>query len=324
MRRLSVFACIAALCSALTAHAQTFSGGNSGSSLWGIAEGSGFAVAAGTDGGVAIQNGGPEWHHRILPGAPLLLAVAVRAGTDIFIAGSRSGFVNGDSLILKSTDRGASFEALSVPQGKTLYEIEFLNATTGFAAGAYGTLLRTTDSGETWQSLGTGTRENLWAVHFFDTETGLAGGGDTPWQNDGNSSGIIRRTVDGGATWQTVHNGSQRISDFAFIDHKTGYAVGVGGVLLETDNGGATWEPAEKTPLGAIANAVEFTSLNCGIVVGAGGTAYVTRDGGRTWSSTIAVTKGSFLEDLYPASTGGVWVAAGDGTTGRISLGGNC
>lgn len=304
--------------------AQSFEGTRTNASMWGIAEGPGLVAATGTDSVLATFRTGQTWKTRRLNNDPLLLGITVMEDDAILAVGSTHGFVGGESLVLRSTDRGASFDAVSIGLGATLYEIEFLDDRIGHAAGSNGTLLRSEDSGRTWRRIDTGTGENLWAVHFFDPLRGLIGGGATPWQNNEKSTGVILRTEDGGRSWQQAHQGGFRISDFAFIDANTGYAAGVGGGLLKSTNGGKTWALVGQTPLGAIVNAIAFTGTGCGLAVGSGGAAFVTRDGGRTWPVRIQVTKGSFLEDLAPAREGGFWVSAGDGTLGRIILPAGC
>jgi photosystem II stability/assembly factor-like uncharacterized protein len=163
---------------------------------------------------------------------------------------------------------------------------------------------------------------------FFNERDGLIGGGDTPWQNNGISPGIILRTTDGGKSWRSVHRSQTRISDFAFVNAKIGYAGGVNGVLLKTVDSGVSWRQIARTPLSAIINAVEFVTENCGVIVGAGGTAYVTKDGGKSWPIRIKVTEGSFLEDLAPSGPGGrpseFLTVAGNGTVGRIEFSNFC
>src|SRR5260370_37334835 len=54
------------------------------------------------------------------------------------------------------------------PQGNKLNTIDFLNASTGFAAGDNGTVLRTDDAGATWTGSATGTagqRNRLQSEH---------------------------------------------------------------------------------------------------------------------------------------------------------------
>jgi photosystem II stability/assembly factor-like uncharacterized protein len=58
---------------------------------------------------------------------------------------------------VRSSDAGATWTVIpsSFPSGSLVNGIEFLNSTTGFAAGSAGTFSRTTDGGLTWTSLGT-------------------------------------------------------------------------------------------------------------------------------------------------------------------------
>ena len=166
----------------------------------------------------------------------------------------------------------------------------------------------------------TGARAKFWAIEFADGRTGLIGGGDTPWQNNNKISGLILRTIDGGRSWQSVWRGRNRISDFAFVNRRIGFAAGVNGLVLKTRNGGVTWTKLRSAPFGAIVNAIGFGSETCGVAGGHGGTAFVTRDGGESWPHRIKVTNGSFLEDLAPSGEGRFLVVAGNGTVGRIDL----
>lgn len=62
-----------------------------------------------------------------------------------------------DGSCIRSTDGGATWNILtsSFPSGANVNSIEFLNSTTGFAAGSAGTFSRTTNAGLNWTSLGT-------------------------------------------------------------------------------------------------------------------------------------------------------------------------
>ena len=289
-------------------------------SVWGIADTANGLIAVGTGGAVAVSDARAAWALSVREGKPLLLS-ASRAGTDGVIVAGGTGFTKGKGIVLRSTDGGRSFTAITKSRAP-LYEVKFRTELHGHAVGVDGTMIETTDGGLTWQPIDTGTKAKLWAVHFTSETTGLIGGGDTPWQNNDRSSGEIRRTEDGGRSWSVVHSGGKRISDFAFIDAKTGYAAGVGGVMLKTEDRGKTWTSLPASPLKAIVNAIAFTDPSCGIAVGAGGNAYVTTDGARTWPHRIAVTDGSFLEDLTPKSgqTGAFWTVAGNGTIALVDI----
>ena len=184
--------------------AQEFQGSKLKWSMWGIASGDGLRVVTGTDGAVVVSRKFGSRTGRLLDGEPLLMATAIANGRDIFIAGGTGGFVNGKALILRSRGASKSFETSISSTGATIYGLKFHNLTFGHASGVDGTLPRTTDSGDSWQRIATGTESKLWALHFFNWDFGLVGGGDIPWQNGNKSSGLIRRTIDGGKTWPTA------------------------------------------------------------------------------------------------------------------------
>jgi photosystem II stability/assembly factor-like uncharacterized protein len=53
------------------------------------------------------------------------------------------------------------------------------------------------------------------------------------------NTGIIARTLDGGATWMFQSNGlSVNIADVWFVNATTGWAVGQAGTILKTVTGG--------------------------------------------------------------------------------------
>ncbi|WP_282605653.1 YCF48-related protein [Pelagibius sp. Alg239-R121] len=301
-----------------------FDGARTEGAYWGIASDGNSALAVGPGGAHARKSGQDAWTPTKLPGKPLLLAIA-RLNARTFVAVGGTGFTSGKGVILRSVDGGKTFQP-TANQAAPLYEVKFLSAETGFAVGVDGLLVKSTDAGQSWQRIETGGKTKLWALHFFSGNEGLIGGGETPWQNDQRSSGSILRTEDGGKSWQSVYEGSKRISDFSFLSSKTGYAAGVGGQLLKTTDGGRSWSEAGQTPLKAIVNALAFVSESCGLIVGAGGTAYITNDGGKSWDHAIQVTEGSFLEDLSidPNDSDAFWVAGGDGSLGQLHLGKAC
>ncbi len=292
-------------------------------SFWGVTETDGVVAAVGLKGRVGISQDRTAWStHAPDQGVHLLGAASGSAG--LFTVGGK-GFTSGTGAVFRADRRSGALTEIAQSNGP-LYEIRFFNEMVGHAVGANGAMVRTEDGGETWKTVSSGTAQNLWGLKFTSPYTGLIGGGETPWQNQNKSSGIIRRTTDAGRTWNTVHTGNQRISDFSFVNKHIGFASGVGGLLLKSIDGGASWHIVGKTPLVTIVNALAFVDARCGLIVGAGGTAYMTRDGGVTWPGRLTVTKGSFLEALAPSrrTPDGYWVVGGDGTIGLIDLGGFC
>jgi photosystem II stability/assembly factor-like uncharacterized protein len=109
---------------------------------------------------------------------------------------------------------------------------------------------------------------------------------------------VISRTVDGGATWQSVKlpgdwGGTQPV--LAFADAQRGFLLlsglrgGGGSVVFATTDGGATWQRVGGADrLGSIFSASDASTLWAGNEGDAGPVARpildVSRDGGRTWA----------------------------------------
>lgn len=102
------------------------------------------------------------------------------------------------------------------------------------AVGERGHILLSSDAGRSWLQRPAPTRATLTSVFFADARHGWAAGHDA----------VILRTVDGGNSWQKVHEEMESgpVLDLWFRDAGTGYAVGAYGLCLVTRDGGATWE----------------------------------------------------------------------------------
>ncbi|MBU0691429.1 hypothetical protein KKC97_14315 [bacterium] len=66
-----------------------------------------------------------------------------------------------------------------LPQGNSLYDVEFVTDEIGWAAGLHGTLLRTSDGGETWERIPMEANWDFWAVAFADSLHGWIAGGES-------------------------------------------------------------------------------------------------------------------------------------------------
>jgi photosystem II stability/assembly factor-like uncharacterized protein len=117
----------------------------------------------------------------------------------------------------------------------------------------------------------------------------------------------ISTTSDGGATWSTVLNASDRAMNglwgIDLLNAKVGWAVGVTGLMATTD-GGQTWtaagEPDGKSPLVRVV----FADEQSGYGITGGGQVVRSDDGGSTWvampgapdtASTVAVVNRSAI-----------------------------
>ena len=204
---------------------------------------SGWAVG---DGGTILHttNGGTSWYPQDSGTTAHLASVS-------FVSASSGWAASGGSIMVHTTDGGATWEPQSIPlragydEGRHVNSIDFLNETTGWAAGStyegsaggnYGDLYQTTDGGATWRWRPGFIRGPLESVCFLDEAHGWAVG----------RFGAPVHTSDGGATWQKEESGAALLNSVCFVTVTEGWAVGAGGAILHTVTGGL---PDTKSPI---------------------------------------------------------------------------
>lgn len=100
-----------------------------------------------------------------------------------------------------------------------------------------------------------------------------------------NNPAQILLSVDGGATWASVHRIDDSLNDLAFASPSEGIAVGDSGTVLRTADGGRTWRqvdvpaPLDEQDLVAVA----FLDEERGMVLTREGAVLVTGNAGRSW-----------------------------------------
>ena len=228
-----------------------------------------------------------------------------------------------------------------------LFELDFLNANTGYACGTYGIIIKTTDGGTTWVQQYSNVSLDLTSIRFLDLNTGFSTGGTVP-----GNVGMILKTTNGGTNWFNIYFGSaQYLSKIRFINsttaivsgsdvflrttdagnnwitiptqtgmtihslfmvnENTGYASGVynmiWGKLLKTTNGGFYWD---SLSLGFINNLVgiAFLNANTGYI---GSTVYgkymKTTNGGFNW--VIGGSMWNYVDAIYILSQDSIYMA---------------
>jgi len=145
----------------------------------------------------------------------------------------------------------------------------------------------------------------------------------------------INVSTDGGENWSVKHvnPAGETLLNISFIDSKTGFAGGTGGLLLTTTDAGATWKAHR---LGDTVRAFSFADASHGIVVTSKGfkdtssavltrvngnawlnaTVSITHDGGEQWQEVTALKKDPTIRDFSEVHS----VAALDATRFLISL----
>jgi len=198
------------------------------------------------------------------------------------------------ALILRTTDGGLTWNEC---QPWSLYgpvkSIYFLNSRLGWAAGVfmytgitieYPLLYRTINSGINWQSVS--QYDSIYAgyhsIFFADSLTGWVCG----WKWDDhylNMYGIVRKSIDGGATWDALTNAeflNDNFTDLFFINQNVGWVLGsYSNNIYKTEDGGLNWvaQPSNTTEY---LDAVFFLNPDTGWVVGSHGVILKTGSGG--------------------------------------------
>jgi photosystem II stability/assembly factor-like uncharacterized protein len=142
-----------------------------------------------------------------------------------------------DSLVLQTTDGGASWARQRVPTKSELINLDFSGDKRGWIVGASGVVLHTRDGGETWTLQRSGTNATLYNVEFRGDKKGWAVG----------ERGTILKTRDGGETWRAVPAPARStLLGVRFANDEDGWVVGRGGVILRTEDEGETWVEQES------------------------------------------------------------------------------
>jgi len=141
-------------------------------------------------------------------------------------------------------------------------DLNFLNANVGYASGTFGSniavVMKTIDGGVTWT-------QSLLAqdVNMFVANNALLNVVDAnvaftamEWTNK------LFRTVDGGATWDTmICDSVLQISDFHFNSADSGHVLSAYGQLFSTTDGGLTWALQYATEWGFYGPSIYLNSL---------------------------------------------------------------
>jgi photosystem II stability/assembly factor-like uncharacterized protein len=237
-----------------------------------------------------------------------------KSGADVylfslyFIDQNRGWAVGDRSILLETRDGGTNWtlhkivsaaakelspEEAVVSQDPVLYDVQFLDANTGWVVGEFGKIYHTTDGGQTWSEqektlLGEEVLDVLdiptfFGVRFTDPQNGLVAGLD----------GKIARTHDGGAMWKF----EKMTLDYPIVDplfnpmlfpDGTGFAIGAAGEVVRLDTAGGEWHRA-KLGMEVVTwlRGLSWWNQQDGWIVGGFGLILHTKDGGKTWIPSL-------------------------------------
>ena len=202
------------------------------------------------------------------------------------------GWVAVNSTVSSTSDGGDNW-LYSVPTGDAVYDVFFIDQTTGWAVGDGPALMRSTNGGKNWSppdSQDPGAPPPF-AVHFADANNGWAAG----------AGGYVFTTSDGGLSWSlrsVAQSGANLVGVF-LSDANTGWVVGNGGEIHHSNDGGLTWTEQTSSTYEEL-HGVWFLDNHRGYVVGYGGTILNTVDGGATWNQQPTIAHQGFTSISVP------------------------
>jgi photosystem II stability/assembly factor-like uncharacterized protein len=194
-------------------------------------------------------------------------------------------------------------------------DIDFVNDTVGYVAGASGKIMKTIDGGIVWTQTNTGTYGEFLHIQCIDENIVFAQldtcimkttDGGVTWQNIWSpavqnvtakcfyfiSADIgymsqsyygIEKTIDGGITWNVVNSSFGPVSDMFFINDSVGFIVNNNPEILKTIDGGITWQEKESTTSYSFSD-IQFINDSVGFACGSGPYLIKTTDVGETWT----------------------------------------
>jgi photosystem II stability/assembly factor-like uncharacterized protein len=166
--------------------------------------------------------------------------------------------------------------------------IDFVNSTTGFAAGRNGDVLKTTNAGDNWFLVGSPVFWDVTSIRFTNENTGYGFG-----------SNFYLKTVNGGANWNILLIVSGSTRTYGKVDITSNgaiHAVGSNGAMIRSTDGGVSFIRQAVFTEADISN-IKFVDSQTGYAVAGFGPADIlkTTNAGQTWVSQI----GSYTPALY-------------------------
>jgi|WetSurMetagenome_2_1015567.scaffolds.fasta_scaffold61523_2 photosystem II stability/assembly factor-like uncharacterized protein len=257
-------------------------------------------------------------------------------------------------VLIKTTNGGLNWvnQTANFPFGNRVISLFFINAYTGWIAGADG-IFKTTNGGDNYFTI-TNPSPVVYDCYFINYLTG--------WTVGLESTAKICKTTNGGNNWiaQTINiSSSEQLLYVYFVNEMTGWCTGSntiikttnGGInwivqshpavslikrifaispeiawvtasetVLSTTNGGANW--ILKNLIGNYANSVFFLNSNTGYVSTSPGSVLKTTNNGLNWITQMTDTASVFLS-IYFSSVDTGYVCGSYGKIYKTVNGGN-
>jgi photosystem II stability/assembly factor-like uncharacterized protein len=269
------------------------------------------------------EDGGASWQlMKHFPGQYL----------DMYLMNDSALWISGTTRVARTSDKGLTWEDFLTD--KWIRSPAFRNSLTGYAVGQFNGgfcphlpgIFKTEDGGSTWQEISHVT--SVGSATFLDNDFPTSLTGYTVgryYKNYTETGGIICKTQNGGAHWDTLVTTPHVLNACLFLNDTLGFVCGNNGEFFKTTDGGSTWLATIIDP-DVTLQSLFFLNADTGFAGGRNDTAswlfrslYKTVDGGNSWASLIKNQTGDVRVIDFPTpDTGyilscwrnGNWVSA--------------
>jgi photosystem II stability/assembly factor-like uncharacterized protein len=243
-------------------------------------------------------NGGTSFDSISLPNAVQYWSVDFITNLDGVVA---VDIASSGNSIYRTINGGTTWQDISpVPFAGQGMNVKFADALHGTYLTSAPLILNTANGGLSWDTMSFGY-DYFGTLDYPTATTGYIGGFDGTF----NYSGVIRKTTDGGVTWNLATNfnrSNSMIQQIEFVNADSGFAYfnpyGFDSRIIRTRDGAATWDTVIFTH-GTLAR-IAFSDYMNGFAVNDSGSIYRTSNAGVSW--TLDRLQTDYLSDITVTS----------------------
>jgi photosystem II stability/assembly factor-like uncharacterized protein len=221
---------------------------------------------------------------------------AVTSGTiknlnAIQFATTDTGYIVGDTAILKTVNGGDTWSALAAPPRSMRY-VSFRNGTDGVIGGDSATSGASFDGGATWNYQKLTNFSNIASpvAFLYNADDGQQYAYGVANSSTPGGSSAYRRSVGLAISWQTRSSYSNNVYGLYCPLVSQCWAVGYNGLIRKNPDVDGYFGTSQSSGTTRSLRSVHFLDANRGWVVGDSGTILKTINSGSTWSSQTSGT----------------------------------